>query len=197
MCPDDTLGFMGWETLDFKHGTRFEVREANGSPWTSFPNSTGRVNKVAFLGRDIARDTKIIDDLNSVVSWDLESILHKESAIGDLRKWYPDHSLWIKRRLLIQSRYFDGDLGEWARRLIYRAKKKTLPLWRGAPDILAFELWKKPKAIRFPDPYIPAATVQDLYRVLPHSFVVRLLDDFYASMDWRWDQRRDRDRRGF
>lgn len=209
VCADDTLGFMGWETLDFKHGTRFEVKGANGSPWTSFPKNTGGVKKVAFLGPGFAQNNKIVDDLNSVVSWDLRSILHKETARGKLREWYPNkdtglwslsqHPPWFKRvrTLLIQSRCFDGNLQSWARRLIHRAKKGTLPLWTGAPDILAFKLRKKPKRITFPHPYIPAATVHDLYRALPYSMVWDLLDDFYASMDWRWDHRHDRDRRGF
>lgn len=207
MCADDTLGFLGWETLDFKHGTRLRVKDANGSPWTSFPQSTGRVNKVAFLGPNITWNDKIVDGLNSMVSWDLGSILHKESMYGydDLRKWYPNNEIWNvllhrrlnNRRLLIQSRNFSGSLEAWAQRLIHRAKRGTLPLWRGAPDILAFELFKTPWPVYFPSPYIPAPTVHDLYRVLPAFMVERLLDDFYKSIDWRWYRRGDRDRRGF
>lgn len=196
---------MGWETLLFKYGTMLEVKDANGSPWTSFPQSTGRVNKVAFLGPNITWNNKMVDGLNSMVSWDLGSILHKESATGEVRKWSPPNEIWdlllhrplTKRRLLIHSLNFNGSLETWAQRLIRRAKRGNLPLWHGAPDILAFELWKEPKLPTPPDPYIPAPTVHDLYRALPSSMVEGLLDDFYKSMDWRWYQRGDRDRRGF
>lgn len=205
VCTDDTLGFMGWETLDFEHRTRLEVKDANGSPWTSFPQSTGRVNKVAFLGSNITWNNKMVDSLNSMASCDLGSILHKEPINDDLWKWYPNNETWNillhrplnNRRLLIHSRNFNGSLEAWAQRLIHRAKRGTLPLWSGAPDILAFELQKKPKPVYCPFPYIPAPTVHDLYRVLPAFMVERLLDDFYASIDWRWYRRGDRDRRGF
>lgn len=206
MSPDDTLGLFGWETLNMGHGTRFQVRSANGKgPWESYPTSHGaqpEVKKVAFLGRDIALNRKIVGDLNSVVSWDLDSILHTNST--NVRKWvapcYPwlnlPHAPYFKDYILVQSRRFNGNLEDWGKRLIFRATHRALPLWDGAPDILAFELGKKPKTIICPANLVPAESVQQLYAALPQNYVRNILADFYASREWTWS-RRYPDPRGF
>lgn len=203
MCPDDTLGLLGWETLNLGHGMRFQVQSANGKgPWENCPTSAGaqpKVKKVAFLGPDIALNHEIVDDINSLVSWDLDSILHTKST--SVRKW---GSFWhhharapsYKSIILVQSRKFNGSLEDWGKRLMYRAKRGALPLWHGAPDILAFELGKEPETIRRPINYVPAESVQDLYAVLPYQYVLRILGEFYASREWRWSVRYP-DRRGF
>lgn len=206
MCPDDTLGLLGWETLDLGHRTRFRVKSANGEgPWENCPTSAGaqpEVKKVAFLGSDIAFNRKIVHDLNSVVSWNLDSILHTSST--HVRKWGSHCCLWLslphaphsKGVILVQSRNFNGSFANWAQRLMYRARHGALPLWRGSPDILAFQLGKKPETISRPSDYVPAESVQDLYAVLPDRFVSNILGDFYASREWKWSVRYP-DRRGF
>lgn len=206
MSSDDTLGLFGWETLNLGHGTRFKVENASGkAPWESYPTSHGaqpEVKKLAFLGRDIAMNNKIVDDLNSVVASDLDSILHTECT--NVRKcgapWRPwltlPHAPYIKTHILVQSRRFDGSLEDWGKRLVYRARRGALPLWTGAPDILAFELGKKPKKIHRPATFVPAESMQDLLAVLPRDFVSKILDDFHASREWVWSQRHW-DRRGF
>lgn len=158
------------------------------------------MNKVAFLGYVFELYPQIIDILNSGVSWDLDSILHTNST--NVREW--NWARWrnlrrityAKDEVLVQSRNFNGSLEDWGQRLMYRAGHGALPLWRGAPDILAFELEKEPERIRRPTDFVPAESVEDLYAVLPDQFVSKILGDFYASSEWRWSVRYP-DRRGF
>lgn len=192
MSPDDTLGLLGWETLRLGHRTRFQVKSANGkSPWEGFPTSHGvqpEIKKVAFLGRDIALEPGIVRYLNSRAETDLNSILHAKRT--HLRRVYTPHRPWFpkaapKDHIKIQSRNFNGTFQDWVERLIYRAKHEALALWDGAPDILAFELGKKPKPILMPADLVKARTIWDLKAILPDSFVEKILDDFYMSKEWR------------
>lgn len=208
MSSEDTLGLFGWETLNLGHGTRFQVKNAHGkAPWESYPTSHGAqpdVKKLAFLGRDIAMNPQEVRNFNSMKSWNLDSMLHMECTnVRNLKTGYhwPSWSnlsqpYYIKQDVLVQSRKFNGSLEEWGKRLLYRAKRGALPLWNGAPDILAFELGKKPEKIHMPAIYVPAESIQDLYAVLPRYFVQKILHDFYVSREWKWSVRYP-DRRGF
>lgn len=206
MSTDDTLGLFGWETLNLGHSTRFQVKSANGiRPWETSPNSHGaepEVRKVALLGQHIALSKSIVRDFNSSVSWDMDSIIYATStSVRKLNtpagRWYElPVSPWTKEQILIQSRNFNGSLEDWVKRLIFRAKHGALALWSGAPDIFAFQLGKEPERIRWPMNYIPAESIRDLYNALPYRYIDMVLDDFYASREWKWSVQYP-DKRGF
>ncbi|KAG6358316.1 hypothetical protein INS49_014200 [Diaporthe citri] len=153
MSPDDTLCFMGWEDLGLGRRHEFRVESADGtSPWESHPTVCGAqpdVRKVAYLRPGIASTDKLVHDLNSTISGDLNSILHTEP--GRIRKLYTVCGPWYraseaadsKHHILIHSRGFTGSLREWGQELILKANMGDLPLGNGAPDIAAFELGKK------------------------------------------------------
>lgn len=124
MCPDDTLGLFGWETLDLGRRTRLRVNSANGeAPWKSYPTNPGaqpEVKKLAFLGPDIARNPGIVQFLNHEASWDVDSILHSKSTsirVGRLDLPYLASSSFLgppcfNEQVLVQSRKFNGSLQE-------------------------------------------------------------------------------------
>lgn len=190
MSPDDTLGLLGWDTLKLGYEARFRVKNANGKgPWQSHPVNHGaqskpKVKKVAFLGPDIAHRHETVQALNSMRR-DLKSVLHAKSTRV--------RQEWVGSRhrgfVSFQSRKFNGNLEEWGKRLMYRAKHGALATWKGAPDILAFELGKKPEKIPMPWTVVPARSVQELCAVLPPIWVERILDDFYKTCEWRWSVR--------
>lgn len=190
MSPKDTLGLLGWDTLKLGYEARFRVKNANGKgPWKSYPINHGaqsepRVKKVAFLGPYIASRHGTVQRLNSM-PWDLNSILHAKST--KVRQEWVGHQ--YGNVVSLQSRNFDGTLEEWGKRLMYRAKHGALAIWKGAPDILAFELGKKPEKIPQPWIDVPARSVQELYAVLPPIYVENILDDFYRTCEWRWSMR--------
>lgn len=198
MSTNDTLGLFGWELLHFGRAWRFKVNSADGiTPWESYPTSHGvhpEVKKVAFLGRDIAVSQSIVRDLNSVASWDLDSILHAKSTTIRRLKPYSGHWYTIPNtsctksedQILIHSRNFNGSLEDWGHRLIFRAKNSTLPLWSGAPDILAFQLGKEPERISGPLNHMYMMCIRDFYNLSLPSFVLQNLDEFYASRERRW-----------
>lgn len=197
MSTNDTLGLFGWELLHFGYAWRFKVNSADGiAPWEPYPTSHGvhpEVKKVAFLGREIAVSQSIVRDLNSVASWDLDSILHAKSTTIRKLKPYSGHWYTIPNtactesqdQILIHSRNFNGCLEDWVKTLIFRAKTRTLPLWSGAPDILAFQLGKEPEGILEPVNYMPRMSIREFYNLFSPSFVLPNLDDFYASRERR------------
>ncbi|KAH8753527.1 hypothetical protein F5883DRAFT_650873 [Diaporthe sp. PMI_573] len=166
MSPDDTLGLLGWEKLVLWSSCTFQVENANGiSPWDSESKPMAfraqpDVKKVAFLGLDLAWNARIVHDLNSTVSWNLDSILHKKStrprklySLWD--PWYSDsEAAYSKDHVLIHSRNYNGSLQEWGARLLCRASREDIPDWRGAPDILAFELGKEPEEVPRPRTFV-------------------------------------------
>lgn len=190
MSPKDTLGLLGWDTLNLGYEARFRVKNADGKgPWKSYPINHGaqsepKVKKVAFLGPDIASRCGTVQRVNSK-RWDLNSILHAKST-RVRQEWVgPQYRDFVS----FQSRKFNGNLEEWGKRLMYRAKHGALATWKGAPDILAFELGMEPKEIPQPWNVVPARSVQELYAVLPPIYVEGILDDFYETCEWRWSVR--------
>ncbi|POS75619.1 hypothetical protein DHEL01_v205978 [Diaporthe helianthi] len=191
MSPDDTLGFLGWENFanSRRYGWKFQVDNANSSgPWASNrPDASlcgiqQQVNKVAFLTSNFRSNSKIIDELNSTVSWDVRSILHTKS--DKLRKLSPPGASWyeignphyIKDHVLMHSRNFSGSLQEWGERLLHRFNNDGLLHLTGLPDILAFELGKQPDTMPAPP---PALLMGSAY---PSA------EELYFWGEWRWLQ---------
>lgn len=172
MSPDDTLGFFGWRNLNLGNRHKFRVESADGtSPWESHPANRGaqpEVRKVAYLGPDIASYHKIVHDLNSTISWDLDSILHNTEP-GGIRNLYPLCGPWYtaaeaadsKHHILIRSCNYNGSLEECGERLMLRASNWGLTLWKGAPDIVVFELGKDPEHHPGPAHYVRSVEEDD------------------------------------
>lgn len=108
MAPDDTLGLFRceWENGQESYSglwiSRFNVKVANDktSPWGTH-ESTGApqhwFKKVAILGDAVKSNLYIVRALN-VTLWDLDSILHAESA--EMRTAHSPHT---KNKILVKS----------------------------------------------------------------------------------------------
>lgn len=144
MSPDDTLGFLGWGPVCSRGPRRcwnFRVEHSNAaSPWYSrnkpiISGAQPEVKKVVWLSEALLSKPRIVHDLNSTASWDLDSIPHQKSATA--RKFAGVCSgLWkatySKDHLLISYFRSTGNFEEWGRKIL-----PTL-IWSG--DIWRFEL---------------------------------------------------------
>ncbi|KAL1857422.1 hypothetical protein Daus18300_010395 [Diaporthe australafricana] len=189
--PDDTLGLLGWDHLPTGVTHKFHLQSANwdglwvgNCPETSSDGAQPEVKKVAFLGGKLASSAGFVHDLNSTITWDVNTILHTEST--KLREMYPPlGSLWSTipdpyysmNHVLIHSRNFSGSFQEWGERLLLRVSQEAIARWRGAPDIMAFELGEQPEQISGPTHIaFDGSSSADQ-------------EGFYESIEWTWSQR--------
>lgn len=137
MSPDDTLGLFPCQQgrEDTVWISKFDVKASNDkrSPWrvhesTDAPNQGFK--KVAILGDAVKANLHIVRALN-VTLWNLESILHAQSA--DIRTAVSPHT---KNTIFVES-------GKIATNSLDLPQRKYRPLldWdRQSPDILAYKL---------------------------------------------------------
>lgn len=149
MSPDDTLGLFTYHRMLESHErlwhdrswrerfwiSKFDVKASNDetSPWrvhesTDAPNHGFK--KVAILGDEVESNLYIVRALN-VTLWDLDSILHAQSA--EMRMADSPHT---KHKILVKSGKTDvgpTDLAPEHHRLF-------LGQHRRSPDVLAYEL---------------------------------------------------------
>lgn len=140
MSPDDTLGLFrceqGWKANACI--TNFDVKIANDkkSPWRNHETTSAPENgfkKVAILGDAIESDLHIVRALNATL-WDLDSILHPESA--GMRTARSPH---IKHRILLESAKMNQKFLELMAAL--PNSRQLLMDWNGQSlDILTFQL---------------------------------------------------------
>lgn len=104
MSPDDTLGLFRCENswTERVRISRFDVKIANDtrSPWRLHETTNAPEHgfkKVAFLGTAIESKLDIVRALNTTL-WDLDSILHSESA--EIRRARSPHT---KHEILLES----------------------------------------------------------------------------------------------
>jgi hypothetical protein len=183
MSPDDTLGLFGWDTLLKGVGWKVRVESVDLNRLRSWNRrditmcgAQPEVKKVAFLGYHLGSRPKLIHTLNSIVSLDMNTVLHTESTT--LRKLNPDGRYNPPRadkymdNVLIHSRKFSGTLQDWVERLLFRARRDSLPSWFGAPDIVAFELGKEPEEVPRPKTFVDNKWMDP--------------EGYYLWHEWRW-----------
>lgn len=142
MSFDDTLRIFGSEGWRLKRNHVWKCRISNAnmaSPWNSQSQWTSiggqpELKRVARLGPDFTSHARILNDLNSTVSWNLDSMLDKKYA--RVRKLAssggPREETYLKGHVLRLHAKFLHNLKEGSQRLV--------PVREGGPDVRIFEL---------------------------------------------------------
>lgn len=139
MSPDDTLGLFRCESLWGVWISRFDVKVANdkASPWRTHESTDAPhrgFKKVAILGDAVKSNLHIVRALN-VTLWDLDSILHAESA--EMRTAHSPHT---RNKILVESARMTTRfpiLVGWFLQDIYR---RVLERNGQSLDVLAYKL---------------------------------------------------------
>lgn len=154
MSSHDTLGFIGrgFQTDD---GYRWKIGIHSAdetSPWerqTTAHESQVKLENVAILGPSLEADPRIIYDLNSTPSWDIDKILHNKSTmkLDTLQDpWYsPKDRTYSKQSLSIRHFRLTSDLQGWGESVLRRVPEPAMFLEADSPDIVSFKLRRKVK----------------------------------------------------